>query len=83
MTAVIYPLHFQRRFERNWANRVARDAARAPARRSRPEGTDTCACGHKVTAPYSASYSAKAVVNKWHCSVCGARWKTTADLWRV
>jgi hypothetical protein len=82
MTAVIYPISFQRRFERDGAKGVAQDAGPAPARTSSPEGTDTCTCGHTVTAPYSSNYSAKTVVNKWHCSACGARWKTTADIWR-
>jgi hypothetical protein len=83
MPAVIYPLHFQRKFERTWANRIARVAGPPPVRRSRPQGTDRCACGQDVTAPYNSSYSGKAVVNKWHCSTCNARWTTTADLWKV
>lgn len=77
MNEIIYPIHFHRKFERNWASRVAREA---PVRRSRPEGTDTCHCGESITAPYSSNYSPDAVVNKWHCSACGRRWTTTAGI---
>jgi hypothetical protein len=79
MTAIVYPIHFQRKFERRWANRVARYAV---VRKSRPEGTDTCACGHDVTAPYSSNYTPKAVINRWHCSACGADWRTSANVRR-
>lgn len=82
MSAVIYPLHFERRFARKWA-RSARDASPAPMRRSRPESTDTCACGQVLVAPYNSTYSAKAVINKWHCMNCNAKWSTIADIWRA
>jgi len=81
MAAAIHPIYLQRKSERNSANRAVRNAGPTPRRKSRPEGTDTCTCGHVVTAPYSSNYSPKALINKWHCSACGARWRTTADLW--
>jgi hypothetical protein len=77
MNAIIYPIHLQRNFERRWANRDAREL---PIRRSRPEGTDTCACGYTVTAPVNSQYSLHVVTNKWHCSKCNARWTTEASI---
>jgi hypothetical protein len=80
MNAIIYPIRLQRKSERKWANRVAREL---PIRRSRSEGTDTCACGEVVTAPVNSQYSLHAVTNKWHCSKCNARWTTEAAIWRL
>ena len=55
-------------------------AGELPVRRSRPEGTDTCACGYTVTAPVNSQYSLHIVTNKWHCSKCNARWTTEASI---
>jgi hypothetical protein len=77
MNAIIYPIHLQRRSERKWANRVARELT---IRRSRPEGTDTCACGNTVTAPVNSQYSLHVVINKWHCSKCNSPWTTEASI---
>jgi hypothetical protein len=79
MNAIIYPIHLQRKSDRKWTNRIAREL---PIRRSRPEGTDACACGEVVTAPVNSQYSLHAVTNKWHCSKCNARWTTEAAIWR-
>ncbi|OPH83020.1 hypothetical protein B2M20_08490 [Nitrobacter vulgaris] len=76
MYAMVYPIHLQRSSERRWANRVAREI---PLRRSRPEGTDTCACGNAVTAPVNSRYSPHIVANEWHCTKCNARWTTEAS----
>jgi hypothetical protein len=43
------------------------------------QGTDTCLCGHVVTAPSSSTYTPVGVVNEWQCSACGKHWTTTAD----
>jgi len=51
MSAIIYPIHSQRNFERRWATRMAG----AKARLSRSEGGDACECGNVVTAPYDSS----------------------------
>jgi hypothetical protein len=75
MYAMVYPIHLQRKSERKWANRVPREL---PIRRSRPDGTDTCACGYTVTAPVSSRYSLHVIINKWHCSKCDAWWTTEA-----
>jgi hypothetical protein len=74
MNAIIYPIHFRRAFEQRWAARMVHDAAR----RSPPEGTDTCTCGHKVIAPSSSTCGPNEVVSRWECSACGRRWETTA-----
>ena len=71
----IYPLHFQRRFERLWASRMVRDEPR----RSPSRGTNTCSCGHTITAPVSSTYSSTGIVNQWQCSACGSEWETIAD----
>jgi hypothetical protein len=74
MDGLIYPIHFQRDFERRWAARIVRDVARQwPA-----EGTDTCVCGATVTAPIESTYSPAEIANDWECSACGKRWKTIA-----
>jgi len=73
MNAIIYPIHFRRAFEQRWAARTVREEPR----RSPPEGTDTCTCGHKVIAPSSSTYGPNEVVNRWECSACGNRWETT------
>jgi hypothetical protein len=75
MDVIIYPLHVQRRFEQRWSARMFRDEPR----RSPPQGTDTCLCGHVVTAPSSSTYTPMGVVNEWQCSACGKHWTTTAD----
>jgi len=75
MNAIIYPLHFQRSLESRWAARMVRDEPR----RSPSQGTDTCACGHVITAPNSSAYLPTGIVNEWGCSACGRRWDTIAD----
>ncbi|MDR6305352.1 hypothetical protein GGQ85_003074 [Nitrobacter vulgaris] len=75
MYAMVYPIHLQKRSERRWANRIAREI---PIRRSRPEGTDSCACGNVVTAPVSSQYAPYVVTNEWHCTKCDTRWTTEA-----
>jgi hypothetical protein len=75
MDVIFYPLHVQRRFEQRWAARMVRDEPR----RSPPQGTDTCLCGHVVTAPSSSTYTKMGAVNEWQCSACGKHWRTTAD----
>ena len=75
MSFIIYPLHFQRRFERRWASRMVSDEPR----RSASRGTNTCTCGHLVTAPVSSTYLPTGVVNEWRCSACGNDWETIAD----
>jgi hypothetical protein len=67
-------IRLRRNFEQRWAARMVFDEPR----RSPPEGTDTCVCGHTVIAPSSSTYAANEVVNHWECSVCGRRWETTA-----
>lgn len=74
MSSIIYPLHFQRRFERRWASRMVSELRRSPSR-----GTNTCSCGQLVTAPVSSTYLLTGVVNEWQCSACGNKWKTCAD----
>jgi len=71
----IYPLHLQRNFERRWASRIVRDEPR----RSPSRGTNTCTCGHLITAPVSSTCLPLGVVNEWHCSACGKNWETIAD----
>ena len=70
MSALIYPIHIQRAFERHWAARMVCSARR----RSRPEGTEACVCGRIVVAPSSSNE----VANYWECPACGRRWKTVA-----
>ena len=65
MSSIIYPLHFQRRFERRWASRMVSEPRRSPSR-----GTNTCSCGQFVTAPVSSTYLPTGVVNEWQCSAC-------------
>ncbi|MEH2531527.1 hypothetical protein V1277_002092 [Bradyrhizobium sp. AZCC 1588] len=74
MKSIIYPLHFQRRFERRWASRMVSELPRSPSR-----GTNTCSCGQLVTAPVSSTYLPTGVVNEWRCSACGNNWETIAD----
>jgi len=77
MNALIYPLHFHRRFEPRWATRVISDQKR----RSPPQGTDACTtCGHVVTAPSRSTHlpSGK-IINHWQCSTCGNTWDTFVD----
>ncbi|MEH2501669.1 MULTISPECIES: hypothetical protein [unclassified Bradyrhizobium] len=74
MNSIIYPLHFQRRFERRWASRMVSEPRRSPSR-----GTNTCSCGQLVTAPVSSTYLPTGVVNEWRCSACGNNWETIAD----
>jgi len=74
MSSIIYPLHFQRRFERRWASRMFSEPRRSPSR-----GTNTCSCGQFVTAPVSSTYLPTGVVNEWQCSACGNNWETIAD----
>ena len=69
MNAIIYPLHFQRSLESRWAARMVRDEPR----RSPSEGTDTCACGHVITAPISSTYLPTGIVNEWRGHHCGYR----------
>ena len=78
MNAIIYPIQLQRRLDRKWVGRVAREL---PIRKSRPEGTSACTCGHIITAPVGSQYSLHLVTNTWHCGKCGARWKTEAAIW--
>lgn len=73
MTAIIYPLHFRRTFEQRWAARMGDHSRRSP-----PEGTDRCVCGHTVVAPASSTYTPDGVVNHWQCSACGRSWTTSA-----
>lgn len=47
MSAIIYPVHFQRNFERRWATRMAGMKPRL----SRSEGTEALECENVVTAP--------------------------------
>ncbi|MCA6110518.1 hypothetical protein [Bradyrhizobium cenepequi] len=75
MSSTIYPLHFEQKFERRWASRMVRDEPR----RSPSHGTNTCICGHLITAPIRSTYSPTGVVNKWRCSACGNHWETIAD----
>jgi hypothetical protein len=75
MDVIFYPLHVQRRFEQRWAARMVRDEPR----RSPPQGTHICLCGHVVTAPNSSTYTPIGVVNEWQCSACDKHWRTTAD----
>ncbi|WP_084810840.1 hypothetical protein [Bradyrhizobium sp. NAS80.1] len=75
MSSILYPLHFQRRFERRWASRMVSDGPR----RSPSQGTSTCTCGHLIIAPVSSTYLPAGVVNKWRCSACGNDWETIAD----
>ena len=74
MNAIIYPIHFRRNFEQRWAARMVRDEPR----RSPPEGTDSCICGHTVIAPSSSTYAPNEVANHWECPACGRQWETTA-----
>jgi hypothetical protein len=75
MSPIIYPLHFQRRLERSWASRMIRqEPSRLPSR-----GTNTCTCGHVVTAPIRSTYLPTGVVNEWRCSACGNDWETISD----
>jgi hypothetical protein len=77
MTALIYPLHFSRQFERRWSARAIHDQDR----RSPSQGTDTCiACGHVVTAPSKSTHLPTGrIVNYWRCSACGNAWDTFVD----
>ena len=75
MSFIIYPSEFQRRSERRWASRMVREEPR----RSPSRGTNTCTCGHLVTAPVSSTYLPTGVVNEWRCSACGNAWTTIAD----
>ena len=75
MSSIIYPLHFQRRFERRWASRMVSDEPR----RSPSRGTNTCTCGHVVTAPVRSTCLSTGAVNEWRCSACGNNWETIAD----
>lgn len=77
MSALIYPVHFHRQFERRWAARAADDRDR----RSPPQGTDTCtACGDIVTAPSGSTHLPTGkIANYWRCSKCGNAWDTFAD----
>jgi hypothetical protein len=76
MNSIIYPLHFHRRLERRWASKMSSEQPhRSPSR-----GTNSCSCGHLVTAPVSSTYLQERVVNQWQCSACGNRWETSADL---
>jgi hypothetical protein len=75
MNAIIYPLHFHQRVEQRWAAKMTRDeSSRSPSR-----GTNTCTCGHVVTAPSRSTYAPTGVINEWQCSACGNHWETTAD----
>jgi hypothetical protein len=74
MSSIIYPLHFQRRFERRWASRMISEPRRSPSRR-----TNTCSCGQLVTAPVGSTYLPTGVVTEWRCSACGNNWETFAD----
>jgi hypothetical protein len=47
MNAIIYPIHFQRNFERRWATRIAG----VKPRLSRSEGGNDYERGNVVTAP--------------------------------
>ena len=51
MNAIIYPIHFQRNFERRWATRIAA----VKPRLSRSEGRDACKYPSLVTAPCDSS----------------------------
>jgi hypothetical protein len=77
MSALIYPLHFHRQFERRWSAKAANDRDR----RSPTQGTDTCtACGHIVTAPSRSTHLPTGkIVNHWRCSACGNNWNTFVD----
>jgi hypothetical protein len=77
MNALVYPLHFHRRFERRWAAQATGDQSR----RSPPQGTDTCTkCGHVVTAPSRSTHLPTGkIVNHWCCSACGNTWDTFVD----
>jgi hypothetical protein len=74
VNAVIYPIHLRRNFQQRSAAKFMSD----DLRRSPPEGTATCVCGHTVIAPSRSTYAPKEVVNHWECSACGRCWKTTA-----
>lgn len=77
MNAIIYPLHFHQKVERRWTCQMV-DAVAALTRGSSTHGTDTCRCGHVVTAPFASTWSPPNVVNAWRCGACDARWKTMA-----
>jgi hypothetical protein len=47
MSAIIYPVHFQRNFERRWATRMAGMKPHL----SRSEGAEACECENVVAAP--------------------------------
>jgi hypothetical protein len=74
MNAIIYPISLRRNFRQHLAGRLTND----DLRRSPPEGTDTCICGHTVIAPNRSTHAPNEVVNHWECSACGRRWETTA-----
>ena len=73
MPAVIYPLDLHRKFEQRSASRVLGQPRRSP-----PEGTDNCVCGHTVIAPSSSTYTPDVVINHWQCTRCGREWTTSA-----
>lgn len=76
---ITYPLDLERSFEHRWAARMARDWPL----RSSSRGTNTCTCGHVITAPAKSSYAPSGVVvNAWHCSACGRQWDAIADTGR-
>jgi transcription elongation factor Elf1 len=77
MSALIYPLHFHRQFERRWLSKAANDQNR----RSPPRGQDTCTvCGHVVTAPSTSTHlQTGKIVNHWRCSACGNAWDTFVE----
>ena len=79
MNAAIYSINLRRNFQHRSADRFMSD----DVRRSPPEGTDTCVCGHTVIAPSRSTYAPNEIVNRWECSACGRYWETTAPSGRV
>jgi len=70
----IYPIDIARDFNRRWTVMQAE----THARRSPPQGTDTCRCGDKIVAPSRSTFAPREVSNYWHCTVCDRYWKTIA-----
>lgn len=48
MSSIIYPLHFQRRFERRWASRMVSEPRRSPSRGTIPAAADNLSLPRSV-----------------------------------
>lgn len=72
--SIIYPLHFQRRFERRWASRMIRvEPQRSPSQEisARP-------CGDLNMGPVSSTCLPSEILHEGHRSACGTNCETTA-----